>query len=62
MPSLPAEAALPCPRLAPIPDPSMGALAVAHGEVVAAYGECQRRHAASVAAYEAVRHEMNGEK
>jgi hypothetical protein len=61
VPALPAEAAMPCPALAPIPDPSMGALAIAHGETVAAYAECQKRHGAAVAAYGAARTAINGE-
>jgi hypothetical protein len=40
----------------------MGALAIADGEAVAAYAECQRRHAAAVAAHEASRAIINGEK
>jgi hypothetical protein len=52
---------MPCPALAPIPDPSMGALAIAHGETVAAYAECQKRHGAAVAAYGAARTAINGE-
>lgn len=62
IPALPAEAAQPCPALAPLADPSMGTLAVAHGETVSAYAQCQRRHAAAVAAYEAARTTINGEK
>lgn len=61
MPALSAEAALPCPPLAPLADRSMGTLAIAHGETVAAYAECQRRHAATVAAYAAARETLNGE-
>ena len=62
VPALPPEAAQPCPPLPPIADPSMGALAIADGEAVAAYAECQRRHAAAVAAHEASRATINGEK
>jgi hypothetical protein len=62
MPALPAEAAQPCPALPPIAGPSMGALAIADGETVAAYAECQRRQAASVAAYGAARQMINGER
>ena len=40
----------------------MGALAIADGEAVAAYAECQRRHKAAVAAYEAMRPTIKGEK
>jgi hypothetical protein len=40
----------------------MGALAIADGEAVSAYAECQRRHTAAVAAYEAARASINGEK
>lgn len=61
VPALPPEAAQPCPPLPPIVDPSMGALAIADGEAVAAYAECQRRHAAVVAAHEASRATINGE-
>lgn len=38
----------------------MGTLAIAHGETVTAYAECQRRHAAGVEAYEAARRTVNG--
>lgn len=37
VPVLPPEAAQPCPTLPPIADRSMGALAIADGEAVAAY-------------------------
>jgi hypothetical protein len=40
----------------------MGALVRAHGEAVAAYVECQRRHAAAVEAYEAMRYRVSGEE
>jgi hypothetical protein len=40
----------------------MGALAIADGETVAAYAECQRRQAASVAAYRAAQQTINGGK
>lgn len=61
MPALPAEAALPCPPLPPIADRTMGAIAVAHGETVSAYAECQRRHSATVQAYERVRATLSPE-
>jgi hypothetical protein len=39
----------------------MGALVRAHGDTVAAYLECQRRHAAAVSSYEALRRGISGE-
>jgi hypothetical protein len=40
----------------------MGALAIVHGETVAAYAECQQRHAAAVAAHAAARATINGDE
>jgi hypothetical protein len=37
----------------------MGSLAIAEGEAVGAYAECQRRHAAAVEAYEKARAGIN---
>jgi hypothetical protein len=62
IPALPAEAAMPCPVLPPLGDPTMGTLAIVHGETIAAYAECQRRQAASVAAYSAAMKTVNGGK
>jgi len=48
-----------CQGLPDLPDASMGALAAADGETVAAYRECQLRHDAAVDAYERMRETVN---
>ncbi|MEN3949921.1 hypothetical protein [Iodidimonas sp. SYSU 1G8] len=40
----------------------MGTLAIVHGETITVYAECQRRQAASVAAYGAAMKIVNGVK
>lgn len=40
----------------------MGSLAIADGEAVSAYAECQKRHAAAVEAYGHARATVNGQE